>query len=365
MAARDSAQNGDRGVDDLTQRRALSLGTCALGRAIDAYGRPLDGGPALRGRRIAVELHAPKPGERRAISAPLWTGIRVIDGLLTIGRGARVGIFGAPGAGKTTLIESMLLGCAADASVVALVGERGREAREWIERLDARTTVVCATGDRPAPERVAAAKLAFVQANALRERGLEVLLIVDSLARFAAALREIAIGRGESTGRGGYPPSVFAEMARVVEVAGPTREGSITLVATVIGDGDDRDPVSEAARSFLDGHFALSLKLAESGRFPAIDVPASASRTADTVAGDEHLQAARRVRRAVALLGRLEDARSLGVDPSSSEARAAIAAEERLESFLRQGRGPSKSSETLASLAQLDALLSNNPVTSR
>jgi len=352
-------------VDDLRQRRALSLGTCAFGRAIDAYGRPLDGGPALRGRRIALELHAPKPGERRAIAAPLWTGVRAIDGLLTIGRGARVGIFGAPGAGKTMLIESMLYGCAADASVVALVGERGREAREWIEHRNDRTTVVCATSDRPAPERVAAARLAVVQANALRERGLHVLLVIDSLARFAAALREIAIGRGESAGRGGYPPSVFAEMARVVEVAGPTREGSITLVATVIGDGDDRDPVSEAARSFLDGHFALSLKLAESARFPAVDVPASASRTADAVAGDEHLQAARRVRRAIALLDRLEDARSLGVDPGSPEARAAIAAEDRLESFLRQGRAPSQSFETLAALARLDALLSNNSVTSR
>ena len=170
-------------------------------------------------------------------------------------------------------------GCTADAVVVGLCGERGREAQRWIERRDARTTVVCSTSDRPAKERIACVEVAFAHADALRDRGLHVAFVLDSLARFAAALRETATARGESVGRGGYPASVFAQLARFVEIAGPLRGGSITLIATVLSDGDDRDPVSDAARSLLDGHLQLSPRLAAAGRFPAIDVPASASRT--------------------------------------------------------------------------------------
>ncbi|MBV8530880.1 MAG: EscN/YscN/HrcN family type III secretion system ATPase, partial [Candidatus Eremiobacteraeota bacterium] len=202
----------------LERRLTYPLGTCALGRAIDARGRPLDGGPTLRGRNVRIELRSPFPNQRVPIAAPLWTGIRVVDGLLTIGRGARVGIFGAPGAGKTTLIESLVAGCAADTIVVGLVGERGREAQRWIERRSDRTTVICATSDRPPQERLLAAKAALSHAGALRDRGLHVLLVLDSLARVAAALREIGVSAGESTGRGGYPPSVFAALSRFVEV---------------------------------------------------------------------------------------------------------------------------------------------------
>lgn len=341
-------------------RRRLALGTCALGRAIDADGLPLDNGPFLRGRNVSLELRSPPPNERAPIATPLPTGIRVIDGLLTIGRGARVGIFGAPGAGKTTLIESIAGGCAADAIVVALVGERGREAQRWIERCDDRTTVVCATSDRRPRERVAAAQVAVAHAGALRERGLHVLLVLDSLARCAAALREIGVAAGESAGRGGYPPSVFAELARLVEVAGTLDRGSITLIATVINDGDDRDPVSEAARSLLDGHIALSSRLAEAGRFPAVDVLASASRTMEAVADEAHLGAALKVRRALALLDRIEDARTLGVEAPTRAARAAIAAESRLEEFLRQGRGASEYAATLVELAHLAALVEDD-----
>lgn len=344
-------------MDGLSRPPRLALGTCAFGRAIDAHGLPLDCGPLLRGRRVAPELRSPRPHEREPIVAPLWTGIRVIDGLLTIGRGARVGIFGTPGSGKTTLIESIVGGSSADAIVIALVGERGREAQRWIERRNDRTTIVCATSDRPAHERVAAARVAVAHADSLRERRLQVLLVLDSLARFAAALREIGIALGDGAGRGGYPPSVFAEMARLVEVAGALAHGSITLIATVINDGDDRDPVSEAARSLLDGHIALSGRSAESGRFPAIHVPASASRTMEAVADEPHLRDARRVRKAIALLDRLEDARALGIDPGGRSARAAIAAESRLESFLRQGRAPAHCRETLAELAELGTLL--------
>jgi ATP synthase in type III secretion protein N len=333
--------------------KSLALGACAFGRAIDAYGLPLDDGPLLGGRSVPLELRPPRPNDRVPILTPLWTGIRVVDGLLTIGRGARVGIFGAPGAGKTTLIESIVVGCAADAIVVALVGERGREAQRWVERCDERTTVVCATSDRPPYERVTAAHVAVVHAAALRERGLHVLLVLDSFARFAAASREIATAAGESVGRGGYPPSVFAQMARLVEVAGALERGSITLIATVISDGDDRDPVSEAARSVLDGHIALSTRLAEAGRFPAVDVPASASRTMEAVADRSHVRAARWVRRALALLDRIDDARALGIEPAERGARTAIAAEHRLEAFLRQGPAVSPYGATFSELMQL------------
>ncbi len=340
--------------------KRLALGACALGRAIDAQGSPLDGGPLLRGRNVPLELRAPRPNDRAPIATPLWTGIRVVDGLLTIGRGARVGIFGAPGAGKTTLIESIVAGCAADAIVVALVGERGREAQHWLERRDDRTTIVCATSDRPPHERLAAAKVAVVHADALRERGLHVLLVIDSLARFAAASREIAVSAGESAGRGGYPPSVFAHMARLVEVAGALEHGSITLLATVINDGDDRDPVSEAARSILDGHITLSTRLVEAGRFPAVDVPASASRTIEAVADESHLRSARIVRRALALLDRLDEARALGIEPADPAARRAIAAENRLEAFLRQDRQACAHDATLSDLSELGVLLDSD-----
>lgn len=336
---------------------SLSLGACALGRAIDARGAPLDGGPQLRGRRVRVELRSPRPNERAPIVTPLWTGLRVIDGLLTIGRGARVGIFGAPGAGKTTLVESIADGCAADAVVLALIGERGREAQRAIALRGERTTVVCATSDRPAHERLAAAHVAVTHARALRERGLHVLLVVDSLARVAAAAREIAVAARESTGRGGYPPSVFSDLARIVEVAGAIETGSITLFATVLADGDDRDPVSEAARAILDGHIALSMRVAESGRFPAVDVLASTSRTMECVTGDEHRSAGASIRKALAILDRIADARSLGIEPAEPGARRAIAIEARLEAFLRQGRGRCDAAATLAALAELANLL--------
>lgn len=341
----------------LTPQRRLCLGACAFGRALDALGAPLDGGPPLRGRRVSLELRSPRPNERAAIGEPIWTGVRVIDGLLTIGRGARVGIFGAPGAGKTTLLESLVDGCAADAIVVALTGERGREAQHWIAQRNERTTVVCATSDRPASERVLAAHVAVAHAQALRERGLDVLLVLDSLARFAGASREIAVASGESAGRGGFPPSVFAELARLVEVAGAVCTGSITLIATVLSDGDDRDPVSEAARSILDGHIALSVALAQAGWFPAVDVLGSSSRTMDMVASEPHLRDARALRHTLSRLDRIKDARSLGIEPADGAARAAIAIESQIGNYLRQGRGSCDHVVTLSQLARLIELM--------
>jgi type III secretion protein N (ATPase) len=288
---------------------------------------------------------------------PFWTGVRAIDAFLTFGRGARLGIFGAPGAGKSTLLQTIVRGSCADALVVGLVGERGREAQAWIERCDSRTTVVCATSDRPSKERLQAARVTFAHAQALAERGLHVLVILDSLARVAAAFREVAVASGESVGRGGYPPSVFAELAGIVERAGAFRTGSVTLLATVLNDGDDRDPVSESARSLLDGHIQLSPALAHAGRFPAVDMLSSVSRTMGDVVTGEHARHAQKVRAAVALLARTDDARSLGIEPADEATLAAIRAEPAIENLVRQGHSPSHPSRTLAMLAEVADIL--------
>jgi ATP synthase in type III secretion protein N len=328
---------------------AMFLGTCALGRAIEPHVGVLDGGPPLRGSRHSVEID-----ERLAlheITEPMWTGVRAIDALLTIGRGARVGIFGSPGVGKSTLLETIVEGTSADAVIVGLLGERGREAQVWIGRRDRRTTLVCATSDRSAGERLRAAHVTMAHARALARRGLHVLVLLDSLARVAFALRELANATGESVGRGGYPPSVFAELAQLVERAGSFEGGSVTLLATVLNDGDDRDPVSEAARSLLDGHLQLSTDLAQAGRFPAIDILASTSRTMGAVVSAHHFHAALTVRRAIARLNKAEDGRSLGIEPQDEPTQSAIAAEEAIEELLRQGPTKADARETLAMLA--------------
>lgn len=334
----------------------LPLGTPLLGRAIDARGLPLDGGAPIRGAlRRAIPV-APTAAERAAGHGIFWTGVRAIDGPLPLARGARIGLFGAPGAGKSTLLDAIVRGSSADAVVLALIGERGREAEGRLRTLTPRTAVVCATGDRPATERLRAAEVAFAQAAALRARGLHVLLVVDSLARVASAAREIALAAGEPAGRGGVPPSAIAGLARLVEVAGPTRAGSITLVATVLSDGPAaHDPVTEAARAQLDGHVVLSERLARAGRFPAIDLPASASRTAADVAAPSHLRAAMRLRAAVAALDDSREARSLGLDPAAGDPHLAraLAAEPPIDAFLRQDAEPSPPLRTLTELCRL------------
>lgn len=324
------------------------LGYAALGRAIDAAGGALDGGPPLAGRPRPLDADAASDLRRPPVRTPFTTGIRAIDGLLVLGRGARVGLFGAPGVGKTTLLETIAAGAAGDAVVVGLVGERGREAATWLDRLDGRTTIVCATSDRSAPERVRAAELAMAQAVALRDRGLHVVLILDSLARYVAALRETRVALGEAVGRGGYPPAVFAELARFLERAGTAPRGSITLLATVLSDGgDEREPLGDAARSLLDGHIVLSPEIARAGRFPAIDVLASTSRTMHDVVDPGHAAAAAVVRDALARLHASADARAVGLgsledDPALA---AAVACEPALRAFLEQ-RGAAAAGET-------------------
>ncbi|MGA2392888.1 MAG: hypothetical protein ABSH03_06030 [Candidatus Lustribacter sp.] len=309
----------------------------------------------LAGQR-APALIVPAPDERLAVTEPFWTGIRAIDGPLTFGRGARIGIFGAPGSGKSTLLEQLVAGSSADATIVALIGERGREAERWFRRSGPRTNVVCATSDRPAAERVQAAEAAFAQAAALRARGLHVLLVLDSLARVAAAARDVAIARGEPLGRAGFPPSVVARQAQLLECAGPTVAGSVTLVATVLSEGPlEHDPVAESARAALDGHLVLSARLAAAGWFPAIDLPASGSRTLAEVADPAHRRAAGRLRAAAAALEAARDARSLGLDPAAGDpmlARA-IAAERRIGAFLQQAEAAADPQQTLMLLGEI------------
>ncbi|MGH7708626.1 MAG: EscN/YscN/HrcN family type III secretion system ATPase [Vulcanimicrobiaceae bacterium] len=333
----------------------LELGTQLLGRAIDAAGRSVDGRGPIKGRRARVTVAPIEAADRSPIQEPFWTGIRAIDGLLTLGRGARVGIFGGPAAGKSTLIEMLANGARADAVVVGLVGERGREAARWIDKVQQHMTLVVAPSDRPAAERVRSAHVALAQAAELRRRGLSVLVILDSLARFCSAARELAIGNGEAVGRGGYPPSVFNQMARLLERGGSVGRGSITLLATILSDGsDEREPLSDAARSTLDGHIVLDMALARRGHFPAINVLASASRTMSDVVEADHRKAAQAVRQAIAVLDETRDARELGFLQSTPLVDRAIEASDRIDAFLRQtaiAAAPAETLEILRSLA--------------
>jgi type III secretion protein N (ATPase) len=354
LAGVDGIAVGDRVAADPTALE-VPLGCALLGRALDAFGRPLDGRAPPQGRCRGSADDGPAPNDRIAIDTPFTTSVRALDGPLAFGVGARIGIFGAPGCGKSTLLEMLVAGSAADATVVALVGERGREAERWITRTDRCTTVVCATSDRSAAERLRAAEVAFAQAEVLRRRGLHVLLLVDSLARVAAAARDLAVAAGEPVGRGGYPPSVFGVVARLLERAGRFATGSITLVATVLSEGsDERDPVGEACRAALDGHVTLSERLSRQGWFPAIDLTASTSRTLPEVAANGQLAAARVLRRAVAILDETREARGFGLDPGTGDpaVRRAIDAEPAIGAFLRQSE-PADPARTLTELGAL------------
>ncbi len=357
FGALDGVAAGDR-VEAVATALRVPLGTPLLGRAIDGAAHPLDGRATPRGRLHACDALAPAPAERLPCDDVLWTGVRAVDGPLAIARGARVGVIGGAGTGKSSLLDAIARGARCDAVVVALIGERGREAERRIAHIDARTTVVCATADRSAAERVRAAEVAFAQAAALRARGLDVLLVVDSLARVCAAARDVAIAAGEPAGRGGYPASVFALLARLLERAGRTRDASVTLVASVLADGiDEHDPVVTAARAALDGHLVLAERLAHAGRFPAIDVPRSASRTLAAAGSPAHVAAARVVRAAVAALDASRDARSLGIAGAEPFLARCAAYESDLDRFLVQGDEPSEPAETLTLLCRLADIL--------
>src|SRR5580692_1976192 len=326
---------------------AVRASASLMGRVVDGLGRPLDGGAAIDGELVPVDRDPPRALDRRPVARPLATGVRAIDALLTLGEGQRVGLFAGSGVGKSTLLGAMARGATADVVVVALVGERGREVREFLEHSlgaegRARSVVVAATSDAPALERLRAAQVATAYAEAFRDEGARVLLLVDSVTRFARAQREIGLAAGEPPARRGYPPSVFAMLPRLLERAGQGATGSITAIYTVLVEGGDMDePIADEVRGILDGHIVLDRMVAARGRYPAVDVTVSLSRVMDSVVPAEHRDAARRLRSLVATYEAKRDLVTLGAYAKGSDRDLdeAIARMPRVEAFLRQDAG--------------------------
>ena len=309
-------------VQSTLARIGAFVGPALLGHAVDAWGRlsEMDMADACVAITQVADIEHKRLdlSQRAAVSRPFFTGVPAIDAFTTLGYGQRVALFAGAGVGKTTLLRRIVDGAAADARVLALVGERGREAAELVARFrgDRRrstTTIVCATSEAPAIERIAAVRTATAHAEALADSGLDVLLVVDSLTRVAAAWRELALAAGEPPAQRGHPPSLPNVLARLVERAGARTTGSVTGIYAVLVEGDDeREPVTDAVRALLDGHIALSRKLAECGRFPAVDVLRSLSRLMDDLVEPGHQRAAVAVRGALAALEAAEDLLAIG-----------------------------------------------------
>ncbi|RWB60728.1 FliI/YscN family ATPase [Mesorhizobium sp.] len=323
----------------------VPVGPGLLGRVISALGEPLDGRPldGITGT-YPVNAYPPSPLERSLISEPIQLGIRALDGLLTCARGQRVGIFGEPGVGKSVLLSDIVTGTDADVAVVALVGERGREVREFIQHQLgpeglARAVIVVATSDRPAIERVKAAYVATSIAEYFRDQGKHVLLAMDNITRFARAQREIGLASGEPPTRRGFPSSLFAVLPRLLERSGPGRVGSITSLYSVLLEGDGTlDPVAEEIQALLDGHVFLSNELAQRNHFPAVDVLRSRSRLMDTVVPPGHRSDAGRLRELLARYADVELLLRVGEYERGNDAVAdeAVAKIDIINAFLRQ-----------------------------
>ena len=324
---------------------AVPVGRPLLGRVVDGLGRPIDdAGPISASYRQPMAGASPHVLQRRRIEAPLATGVRAIDGLLTCGKGQRIGLFAGSGVGKSTALGMISRYDSADANVIALIGERGREVREFIER-DlgeeglARSVVVVSTSDEPALLRMRAAWTATTIAEELREQGLDVTLLMDSVTRFAMALREIGLAIGEPPAVKGYTPSVFAQLSRLLERAGTSDQGTITGFYTVLVESDDMtEPVTDAVRATLDGHIVLTRELAEQNHYPAIDVLQSVSRVMPSITADEHQQAAARLRELLARYRRSRDLVTIGAYEPGSDALLDEALDRlpAIEAFLRQ-----------------------------
>ena len=326
----------------------VPVGNSLLGRVLDGLGRPLDfdkKGPLRPEGYYPVYAPPPSPLERRIISKPISLGIRALDGMLTVGEGQRMGIFAAAGGGKSTLLASIIRNTEAEVSVLALIGERGREVREFIEKDLGeeglkRAVVVCATSDRSAMERLKAAYVATSIAEFFRDKGKKVLLMMDSVTRFGRAQREIGLAAGEPPTRRGFPPSVFSELPKLMERAGNSSKGSITALYTVLVEGDDMtEPIADETRSILDGHIILSRKLAQLNHYPAIDVLQSISRCQNAIIPAEHRQAASKLREILAKYKEVELLLKIGeyqkgADRATDEAIAKI---DRVNAFLCQG----------------------------
>lgn len=348
------------------QAAEIPVGDALLGRVIDPFGVPVDGGPDIRCRdRAPVEALAPGVSSRAQVNQRFETGIRVIDGLLTCGRGQRVGIFAGAGVGKSVLVEQIARQSAADVVVIGLIGERGREVRELLaaERRSS-MVMVAATSDRSPMERVRGARAATAIAEDFCDRGANVLLIIDSLTRYAMALREIGLAIGEPPTTKGYPPSVFAHLPRLVERVAPMAHGgSITGFYTVLVEGDDlTDPIADSARSLLDAHIVLSRDMASRAHFPAVDVLASASRVARQISDESARELSRRTREVLSRRRTIEELQSLGayVPGANAAYDHTLAIGRRIDAFSRQAATErSDFDATMGSLA--DALVDDPP----
>ena len=366
-----SASGVGRGdtVVALHPRQTVRVGPGLLGRVINGLGEPIDGKGALGGgagwSSRPLDPAPLDPLDRPLIDEPLATGVRAIDAMTPLGRGQRVGVFAAPGVGKSTLLASCVKHTAADVAVIALIGERGREVRHFIEnalgeRGMARSVVVCATSDEPALLRLRAARVACSVAEGLRDAGRDVLLVMDSVTRFCQAQRQVGLAAGEPPTTKGYPPSVFATLPVLLERAGRTQRGSITGLYSVLVEGEDMsEPIADACRGILDGHIQLDRKLAERGHYPAIDVPGSISRVADDVTDSGHRAARREVLKCITAYRRVEDLVNIGAYAAGSnpEFDLAIAAKDVIDRLLQQGSGDAAGAgpfeQTAAQLAAL------------
>lgn len=345
----------------------LPVGEALLGRVIDGLARPIDGrGPIHGSARQALAAGAPHALQRRNIEEPLSTGVRAIDAALTVGKGQRIGVFAGSGVGKSTVMAMIARYASSDVNVIALVGERGREVREFIERALgpeglARSVVVVATSDEPALLKMQAAMVATTIAESFRASGLDVTLLMDSVTRYAMANREIGLAIGEPPTMKGYPPSVFSALSRLLERAGTSVEGTITAFYAVLVESDDlTEPITDAVRGTLDGHIVLTRELAAQNHFPAIDLLQSTSRVMPSIVGRTHLEAAGRLRELLATYERSRDLVTIGAYQQGTDRRLDEALQRlpAIEAFLRQR--PDEAQSLAQTLPQLVALVAPN-----
>ena len=327
------------------QPARIGVGVALLGRVVNAQCIPIDGKGAISAAAlVALSQPPPLPFDRVPINRPYQTGIRAIDSMLSIGEGQRIGVFGGSGVGKSTIISMLARSCANRICVIGLVGERGREVTEMTERTLGndglkRTVIIVATSDQSPLLKIRAAESATSVAEYFQRQGKDVLLIIDSLSRYAMAAREVGLANNEPPTSKGYTPSVFSKIAKLVERAGRFRTASITGIYTVLMEGDDQeDPIVDAARSFLDGHFILSRDLALQGWYPPIDVTSSVSRLMSSVVSERHSQDASRIRRAMTVFSKAEDLIKIGAYKMGTDAELdeAIALRPGIRSFLQQ-----------------------------
>ncbi len=305
-------------VENTGHPLTIAVGEQLLGHTLDGIGRPTDGGMPVLQQQYPVDAPPPDPMARKIISEVLPLGVKAVDGLITVGKGQRIGIFAGSGVGKSTLLGMFARNTKADINVIALIGERGREVREFVERDLGeegmkRSIVVVATSDKPALIRRTAAKTATAIAEYFRDQGKDVLLMMDSLTRFSMAQREIGLASGEPPVTRGYPPSVYSEMPKLLERAGTAASGSITGLYTVLVDGDDfNEPITDTARSILDGHIMLDRKLGHKNHYPAIDILQSISRVMSAIATSEHKELAGKLKNVLATYHEAEDLINIG-----------------------------------------------------